>query len=101
MEVRRVDPRDTGWEEDFPAYRVYFFIDPGPGSRGWTSDEYEISQAPDVRTVMEWADEQADGRSYILYALVRSGHPPSSGLLTLMGHDPNRPTDPRRPTDVK
>jgi hypothetical protein len=70
------------------------------GSRG-ASDEYEIREAPDVRTVMEWADEQAAGRSYILYALVRSGNPASSGLLTLMGHDPNRPTDPRRPTDVK
>jgi len=100
MEVRRIDPRDTEWEEDFPTYRVYFFTDPGPGPRGWTSDEYQISQAPDVRTVIEWADEQAAGRTYILYALVH-GRLANSGLLTLMGHDPNRPTDPRRPDDLE
>src|SRR5689334_10904623 len=54
MEVRRVDPRDTEWEEDFPTYRVYFFTDPGPGLHGWTSDEFEIREAPDVRAVIEW-----------------------------------------------
>lgn len=101
MEVRRVDPRDTEWEEDFPTYRVYFFTEPGPGLYGWTSDEFEIRQATDVRTVIEWADSQAAGRPYILYALVRAPHPTGSGVLTLMGHDPNRPTDPRRPHDLK
>ena len=53
MEVRRVDPRDTEWEEDFPAYRIYFFTKPGPGLHGRTSDEFEIQQAPDVRSVIE------------------------------------------------
>jgi hypothetical protein len=96
MEVRHVDPRDTGWEEDYPTYRVYFFTDPGR-----VSEEYEISQASDVRAVIEWAAEQAAGRTYILRAVVRSGRPTSSGLLTLMGHDPNRPTDPRRPDDLR
>lgn len=66
--------------------------------RPGASEEYELGQASDVRAVIEWADEQAAGRSYILYALVRSERPTSTGLLTLMGHDPNRPTDPRQPT---
>jgi len=98
MEVRRVDPRDTEWERDFPTYRVYFFTDPGSGRHSWTSDEFELQQAPDVRAVIEWAEKEAEGRTYIIYALVSEPHPTSSGLLTLLGHDPNRPTDPRRPT---
>jgi hypothetical protein len=95
MEVRHVDPRDTRWEEDYPTYRVYFFTVPGG-----VSEEYEIRHAPDVRTVIGWADEQAAGRTYILYALVSSDRPAASGLLTLTGYDPNRPTDPRRPADL-
>jgi hypothetical protein len=102
MEVRRVDPRDTEWEEDFPTYRVYFFTDPGPGLHGWTSDEFELKQAEDVQAVIDWSEKEADGRTYIIYVLVPAPHPTSSGLLTLLGHDPNRPTDPRRrPNELK
>jgi hypothetical protein len=61
-----LDPCDTEWEEDYATYRVYFFTDPGRRSHGWASDEYEIRCAPDVPTVIEWADEQAAGRTYIL-----------------------------------
>jgi hypothetical protein len=101
MEVRRVDPRDTEWEEDYPTYRVYFFTDPGPGRHGWTSDEFELQQAPDVGSVVEWAEKEAGGRTYIVYAVVPTPRPSGSGLLTLSGHDPNRPTDPRRPGDLE
>jgi hypothetical protein len=101
MEVRRVDPRDAEWEEDFPAYRVYFFTDPGPGLHGWASDEFEIVKASDVRSVIEWAENEAAGRTYIVYALVAAPRPTSTGLLTLLGHDPNRPADPRRPIELK
>jgi hypothetical protein len=101
MQVRPIDPRDTEWEEDFPTYRVYFFTDRRPGVDGWTSDEFEIRQAPDVRAVLDWAETNAAGRTYIVYALVAAPHPASSGLLTLSGHDPNRPTDPRRPSELE
>ena len=101
MEVRRVDPRDTEWEEVFPAYRVNFFTDPAPGVQGWTSHEFEIREAPDVRSLIEWAHNEAAGRTYIVYALVPAPHPPSSGLLTLLGHDPNRPTNPRRSSELR
>jgi hypothetical protein len=101
VEVRRVDPRDTEWEEDYPTYRVYFFTDPGPGLHGWTSDEFELRRAPDVGSVIEWAEKEAGGRTYIVYAVVPTPRPASSGLLTLSGHDPNRSTDPRRPSELK
>ena len=101
MQVRPVDPRDTEWEEGLPTYRVHFFTDPGPGVHGWTSDEFEIRQAPDVRAVLDWAEEEAAGRTYIVCALVVVPHQTSSGLLTLSGHDPNRPADPLRPSDLE
>ena len=100
MEVRSVDPRDTEWGEDFPAYRVSFFTDPWPGLHGWTSDEFEIWQAPGVHSVVEWAANEADGRTYLVYALVPAPRPTGRGLLTLLGHDPNRATDPRRPSEL-
>jgi hypothetical protein len=100
MEVRRVDPRDTEWGRDFPTYRVHFFTG-GPGRHGWTSDEFELQQAPDVKAVIEWAEKEAVGRTYIIYALVAAPQSTSSGLLTLLGHDPNRPDDPRRPNELK
>ena len=78
MEVRRIDPRDTEWEQDFPTYRVHFFTDPGPGLHGWTSDEFELQQAQDVKAVIEWADKEARGRTYIIYALVAAPHRTSS-----------------------
>ena len=65
MEVRSVDPRDTEWGDDFPAYRVYFFTDPAPGLHGLKSDEFEIRQAPDVGSVIEWAANEAAGRAYV------------------------------------
>jgi hypothetical protein len=101
MEVRRIDPRDTEWEQDFPTYRVHFFADPGFGLHGWTSDEFELQQARDVKAVIEWAEKEAGGRTYIIYALVAAPHPTSSGLLRLLGHDPNRPEDPRRPKELR
>ena len=60
LRVRPVDPRDTTWEVDTPAYRVYFWsLPPGPPPSsseegiGWSSDEYEVEDA-DVTVVLEW-----------------------------------------------
>jgi hypothetical protein len=87
---RAVDPRDTRWEVDNPAYRVYFFEpergDP-PGS--WQSDEYEITEA-DVAEVLTWA--KADGRVFVLYVLAAGGDGP--GLIRLVGADPNDADNP-------
>lgn len=49
MDVVGIDPRDQTWQDDAPRYRVHFF-------EGATSDEYEVSGAPDVRAVVDWAD---------------------------------------------
>jgi hypothetical protein len=56
MNVRGVDPRDI--EREVKAvYRVHFW------SAGRTlSDEFELTDAPDVHEVLRWIDANADGR---------------------------------------
>ena len=39
--IKAVDPRDTTWEDNHPVFRVYFWR----GIDGWSSDEYEITDA--------------------------------------------------------
>ncbi len=82
MEVRPVDPRDIEWETDLVAYRVYFWA-------GTTSDEYEITDAADIHAVIAWAEENAAGRTYTLYARLMNGDTP--GLVQLSGVDPTQP----------
>src|SRR6185437_9718897 len=53
-----VGPRDLTWEDASPRYRVHFFA-------GSTSDEYEISEAPDVGAVLAWAEADPDARPYV------------------------------------
>lgn len=81
--VRGVDPRDTTWEVDDPAYRVYFF---GPYG---ASEEFEVTGC-DVPPVIAWAERRRGERSYVVYALVPDADP-GPGLVRLAGSDPNRP----------
>ena len=96
LRVRPVDPRDTAWEVDTPAYRVYFWsLPPGPppsgeGQMAWVSDEYEVEDA-DVAVVLEWANSKASpGQTFTLYALVHCNGTP--GLVRLAGTDPTAPS---------
>lgn len=57
-----VDPRDTFWEKDDPAYRVCFWHRQSDRPMaGWVSDEWRISNV-DVAEVLAWAEAQAGGR---------------------------------------
>jgi hypothetical protein len=97
MRIRSVDPRDVGWGEDSPNYRVTFWerqspLPPGipPEAMGYTSYEYEISDAVDVFQVIAWAEAEAGDHTYTLYATVSSHNDPHGepGLLHLAGIDP-------------
>jgi hypothetical protein len=64
MDVKGVDPRFVEWEP--PAvYHVYFWSD---GRR--RSDEYELTNARDVREVLAWADENAGGREIEIASVI-------------------------------
>ena len=78
----------------FPGLPFHFFTD--RGTAGWPSNSYELVEADDVHAVLRWADENADGRIYVVYVVVDS-HDGRKGLQVLAGYDPNWPEDPRRP----
>jgi hypothetical protein len=59
-----------------PSYRVYFWRQLAHG--GYESDEFELRDAVDVREVLGWAEEKAEGRTFTLYVLVEI---PERGLV--------------------
>jgi hypothetical protein len=91
MEVRSLDPRDVEREVSEPRYRVYFWSQRNTDQRdtdkpGWTSQEWELTAAADVGEALEWAKENASGRSFVMYVVV----PADDGqvLVRLQGIDP-------------
>jgi hypothetical protein len=91
--IEGIDPRDTQWEIDDPAYRVYFWRQPiaPPGVPQehvmFHCDEHRLSGAADVGEVLDWARSTArTDQTFTLYVEHRDGERP--GLLRLMGVDP-------------
>lgn len=90
---------DEKWEVDFPKYRVYFWHNPIAHPIMWTSYVYDVSDAHNVHQVLAWAEANARGRRYQVFALV-DDRARGVGLLALAGSNPTRPADPRaEPTD--
>jgi hypothetical protein len=84
VDVHPIDPRDEDTGVDDPVYRVFFWerLDDRSDS-GFRSDEYEITEAADVRKVMEWAEANVGpNRTFTLYAFV------DRCQIRLMGRDP-------------
>jgi hypothetical protein len=80
VNVEPVDPRDQTEGVDAPSYRVYFW-------QGSHSDEYEITGA-DVSEVLAWADLNAAGRTYSLWACLPARDAVGVNLVRLAGWDP-------------
>jgi hypothetical protein len=62
---------------------VYFWRREGGG---YQAEEFQLTGASDVREVLAWAEERADGRTFTVYALLRSRG--ELGLVQLAGVDP-------------
>ncbi|MGH4031700.1 hypothetical protein ACQB60_22515 [Actinomycetota bacterium Odt1-20B] len=95
MHIRLVDPRDTTWEQDHAAYRVYFW-EGGSEGESRTSYEYEVLDEVDVEELLTWAKEYAAERgwTYTVYVWVAGGvvgdGKGGSGLIRLAGIHPSR-----------
>ena len=91
--VRGVDPRRAGWEVTPTAYHVYFWGSAGDGvmlaggTQMASSDEYEVSGARDVTDVLEWARQNARGRTFTIYAAVENVLT-DHGIVQVYGTDP-------------
>lgn len=87
-----IDPRDTEWEIDDPAYRVYFWrrtVAPSGVPREHVGcHEHRLTGVVDVAEVLDWARRTArPDETFVLYVEHRDAGRP--GLLRLMGVDPS------------
>jgi hypothetical protein len=92
VKAEQADPRDGRWEESGSTYRVRFWevktetrTDP---PLVYESAEVDVSEVAGVSEALRWAEDNADGRTFTLYALVDRG--PDRGLVHLEGADPTR-----------
>ena len=96
MEARPIDPRDIAWEQDNPAYRVYFWELSSDGFAP-ASDEWQITDAS-VHEVITWAEKERGDRNYELFIEHqernegRTGWVDSLGLIRLSGENPTDQT---------
>jgi hypothetical protein len=89
VRAQPVDPRDTGWEIDHPAYRVCFWQQRDSGvDASWASEEWQVDDA-DIHDVLAWADADTSRRAYTLYVCSTCDGTP--GLIRLYGRDPTAP----------
>lgn len=84
MHAEPIDPRDSGWERDEVAYRVYFW-------RGTSSEEWRVTEA-DVTEVLAWARTNAQGRRITMW--VEHTDNGDLGMIRLEGWEPTRSDTP-------
>jgi hypothetical protein len=93
MKAEGFDEREhTGaFEIDFPSYVVYFF-------RGTSLDSIRLTEVHNVHQALAWADANAQGRRFVLFAEVARPWAKDEplGLVQLCGDDAFRPDDPHR-----
>jgi hypothetical protein len=92
VKVEEADPFDGRWEENGTTYRVRFWgvktesrTDP---PLVYESTEINVTNVADVSEVLRWAEDNADGRTFTLYAVVDRGL--ERGLVHLTGVDPTK-----------
>jgi hypothetical protein len=95
-ELQRDSVKVIRWQIDEPSYRVDFWhqFPPPPGGRaemmGYKQDAYRVSGVDSVTQVLSWAEENALGRLFVVYAeLLSEGGP---GVVRLHGVDPTATT---------
>lgn len=95
MQAQSADPREDGWHGEPIGYRVDFWrpmgnVEPRPLHIGvmFEASEWLLTHIRDVAEAIEWADANADGRTYTLYAVYERGS--ERGLILLRGLDPTR-----------
>jgi hypothetical protein len=90
MEIEPVDERDSGWEDDSPRFRVYFFGGGHPHypPGGYGVATYDVTDA-DVLETVAWATERAGTTKLFSVALVSDDQRGVRGLTWLVGVDMN------------
>lgn len=62
MDVQWMPEHNVGEDFDAPTYRARIWSGPIKPGYAWAVDEYEISNASEVREAIAWAETEAAGR---------------------------------------
>lgn len=86
-----------------PNYRINFWT---PSGEVWALRAFVITGATDVTEVLQWVEENKDGQHVEVFAEmdtmpVQPGVPRQSGLIRLLGSNPNAGVSSRIGTFVK
>lgn len=79
---------------DSPSYRVNFWRQPAP-EYGWNLEAYVLTEAIDFAEVLQWVEDHADGRRFEVFVEATNetvhtyGEPRTTGLIRVLGTDPN------------
>ncbi|MGH2935783.1 MAG: hypothetical protein ACRDL2_14900 [Gaiellaceae bacterium] len=99
MEAQPISETSQRWKMDATAYRVFFWRAHGnlkPRAMhigvGYSSETFELTGVRDVTEALDWANANAQGRTFTLY-VVDDRDPGQTGLIQLFGINP---TDSRR-----
>lgn len=88
MKVREVDERKVGWELPARTFFVYRYTS-GEGSTGSVVYTYELTHCTFLEAV-RWAQKATQpGESYSVALVDDSRRPGVTGLVWLLGTDPN------------
>lgn len=100
MDVHETVQAGNSFEEDSPTYRVNFWSDMGRGS--WGLEAFILHSPSDVTEVLEWAEQNRQGRRYEIFVEVEGEEPTqytverSAPLIRLLGEDPTADDSPHR-----
>jgi hypothetical protein len=84
------------WEIADPVYRVDFWHRPDPplgvepDQVGYKQHSYEIRNAAGLEEVRIWAEENANGRLFVVYVQIPAA-PDGPGVVRITGKDPTWP----------
>jgi hypothetical protein len=86
MLTKLIDIRDQKWQELSPTYLVIFWTEfSEPDAAGWTSEEWELTQA-DVEDVLRWTADNRGQRLASIWLVLHDHR--GRGHIRLSGTDP-------------
>jgi hypothetical protein len=97
MNVQPLQFRDVITRHDYyqPVYRVDFWrqqdapVGADPELMGYKQDSYRISEATSVREVRAWAEQNSDGRQFVIW--IELGPEDDRTIARIEGVDPTNP----------
>lgn len=98
MKVFETSHSESHYNIDSPNFRVDFWQKPSPSgyNKAWSLDAYMLTGAEDVTEVLQWANDNANGRRFEVFVEIDDTEPVGkfetprkTSLVRLLGTSPN------------